>query len=150
MRSTTVPLHFIRTLLEIGAAPNSPSDNGFPPLIAALSCTRDMPGATRRKGRRQNHPVAAVVWCRPQPAWHHRRLRSLIFQSTTLRLSPLVGTTNKINILEESFSLIANDEICEVLADERRGTCGRPYIPEQNGGGGCPGCARSRKHRING
>src|SRR5215470_4916286 len=43
------PLHFIRTLLEIGADPNAPIDNGFPPLIAALSCTRDVPGATRRK-----------------------------------------------------------------------------------------------------
>ncbi len=43
------PLHFIRTLLEIGADPNAPIDDGFPPLIAALSCTRDVPGATRRK-----------------------------------------------------------------------------------------------------
>jgi hypothetical protein len=43
------PLDFIRTLLEIGADPNAPLDNGFPPLIAALSCTRDVPGAPRRK-----------------------------------------------------------------------------------------------------
>jgi len=42
------PLAFIRTLLEIGADPNAPVDDGFPPLIAALSCTREMPGATRR------------------------------------------------------------------------------------------------------
>ncbi|MGH9253231.1 MAG: FKBP-type peptidyl-prolyl cis-trans isomerase [Vicinamibacterales bacterium] len=42
------PLAFIRTLLEIGADPNAPVDDGFPPLIAALSCTRDAPGATRR------------------------------------------------------------------------------------------------------
>jgi uncharacterized protein len=42
------PLRFIRTLLEIGADPNAPVDDGFPPLIAALSCTRDVPGATRR------------------------------------------------------------------------------------------------------
>ena len=42
------PLAFIRTLLEIGADPNSPVDLGFPPLIAALSCTRAVPGATRR------------------------------------------------------------------------------------------------------
>ena len=40
------PLAFIRTLLEIGADPNAPVDDGFPPLIAALSCTRDVPGAT--------------------------------------------------------------------------------------------------------
>jgi uncharacterized protein len=42
------PLSFIRTLLEIGADPNRPVDDGFPPLIAALSCTRDVPGAKRR------------------------------------------------------------------------------------------------------
>jgi hypothetical protein len=42
------PLPFVRTLLEIGADPNHPVDDGFPPLIAALSCTRDEPGANRR------------------------------------------------------------------------------------------------------
>ena len=42
------PLAFIRTLLEIGADPNRPVDDGFPPLIAALCCTRDVPGATKR------------------------------------------------------------------------------------------------------
>ena len=42
------PLAFIRTLLEIGADPNAPADDGFPPLIAALTCTRDEPGANRR------------------------------------------------------------------------------------------------------
>src|SRR5262249_56963275 len=42
------PLAFIRTLLEIGADPNAPVDDGFPPLIAALSCARDVPGAPRR------------------------------------------------------------------------------------------------------
>ena len=42
------PLAFIRTLLEIGADPNPPVDDGFPPLLAALTCARDVPGATRR------------------------------------------------------------------------------------------------------
>ncbi len=42
------PLRFIRTLLEIGADPNLPADDGFPPLIAALSCTRDVPGGPKR------------------------------------------------------------------------------------------------------
>ena len=42
------PLLFIRTLLEIGADPNVPVDDGFPPLIAALSCTREVRGAARR------------------------------------------------------------------------------------------------------
>ncbi|MSO45983.1 MAG: ankyrin repeat domain-containing protein [Acidobacteria bacterium] len=34
------PLAFIRTLLEIGAKSNAPVDDGFPPLIAALSAAR--------------------------------------------------------------------------------------------------------------
>jgi len=42
------PFAFIRTLLEIGADPNAPVDDGFPPLIAALSCSRDVPGAAKR------------------------------------------------------------------------------------------------------
>ena len=42
------PLSFIRTLLELGADPNAPVDDGFPPLIAALSCGRETPGANRR------------------------------------------------------------------------------------------------------
>lgn len=42
------PLTFIRTLLEIGADPKAPVLDGFPPLIAALSCTRETPGANRR------------------------------------------------------------------------------------------------------
>ncbi len=42
------PLGFIRTLLELGADPNAPIDGGFPPLIAALTCTREGPGKTRR------------------------------------------------------------------------------------------------------
>jgi hypothetical protein len=42
------PLPFIRTLLEIGADPNLPVDDGFPPLIAALCKVREVPGSTRR------------------------------------------------------------------------------------------------------
>jgi uncharacterized protein len=42
------PLAFIRTLLELGADPNAAVDDGFPPLIAALSCGREGPGANRR------------------------------------------------------------------------------------------------------
>jgi hypothetical protein len=41
-------LAFIRTLLEAGADPRAPADDGFPPLIAALICGRSEPGATRR------------------------------------------------------------------------------------------------------
>jgi hypothetical protein len=42
------PLPFIRTLLEIGANPNAPVNDSFPPLIAALSCIRDAPDAAKR------------------------------------------------------------------------------------------------------
>jgi ankyrin repeat protein len=42
------PLAFISTLLEIGADPKAPADDGFPPLIAALSTTRSQPGTTPR------------------------------------------------------------------------------------------------------
>lgn len=42
------PLSFIRTLLEIGADPNPQDHAGFPPLIAALSCSRAQPGAPER------------------------------------------------------------------------------------------------------
>ena len=42
------PLSFIRTLLELGADPNAPVDDGFPPLIAALSCAQAHPGSTPR------------------------------------------------------------------------------------------------------
>ena len=42
------PLTRIRELLESGADPNAPVDDGFPPLIAALSSAQDAPGAMRR------------------------------------------------------------------------------------------------------
>jgi len=42
------PLPFIRTLLEIGADANPAEHSGFPPLIAALSCSRSHPGAPAR------------------------------------------------------------------------------------------------------
>jgi ankyrin repeat protein len=42
------PLAFIRTLLEIGADPNPKDHAGFPPLVAALSCSRPHPGAQAR------------------------------------------------------------------------------------------------------
>ena len=42
------PLPFIRTLLELGADPNPARHDGFPPLIAALSCSRPQPGLAGR------------------------------------------------------------------------------------------------------
>lgn len=41
-------LTFIRTLLEIGADPTPADHIGFPPLIAALSCSRSQPGSPAR------------------------------------------------------------------------------------------------------
>jgi ankyrin repeat protein len=43
------PLPFIRALLEIGADPNPADHAGFPPLIAALSCSLPRPGSPGRK-----------------------------------------------------------------------------------------------------
>ena len=42
------PLPFIRTLLELGAEPNPEDHAGFPPLLAALACSRSRPGAPAR------------------------------------------------------------------------------------------------------
>jgi ankyrin repeat protein len=42
------PVSFIRTLLEIGADTNPDHNDGFPPLIAALSCSR-LPGGSPRR-----------------------------------------------------------------------------------------------------
>jgi ankyrin repeat protein len=42
------PLPFIQTLLETGADPNPADHAGFPPLIAALSCSRSWPGSPGR------------------------------------------------------------------------------------------------------
>lgn len=42
------PLAFIRTLLEMGADPNPADHSGFPPLIAALSCSHPRPGSPGR------------------------------------------------------------------------------------------------------
>jgi ankyrin repeat protein len=43
------PVTFIRTLLELGADPNPLDHAGFPPLIAALSCSRPHPGSPGRQ-----------------------------------------------------------------------------------------------------
>jgi ankyrin repeat protein len=42
------PLTFIQTLLEIGADPNPADHSGFPPLIAALSCSHPQSGSPGR------------------------------------------------------------------------------------------------------
>lgn len=42
------PLAFIHTLLEMGADPNAPVEDGFPPLIATLSFPGKVPSAKTR------------------------------------------------------------------------------------------------------
>jgi hypothetical protein len=42
------PPSFIRTLLRLGADPKAPVDDGFPPMIAALTCSRSQPGFPAR------------------------------------------------------------------------------------------------------
>jgi ankyrin repeat protein len=42
------PLPFVRTLLEMGANTNPTDHAGFPPLIAALSCSHPRPGSPGR------------------------------------------------------------------------------------------------------
>jgi ankyrin repeat protein len=49
------PLEFVRALLEAGADPNRSDGDGFPPLIAALTCRVPAPGAANR------NDVPAVV-----------------------------------------------------------------------------------------
>jgi ankyrin repeat protein len=42
------PLAFVRELLEAGADPDGSDGDGFPPLIAAMTCTIPVPGAPAR------------------------------------------------------------------------------------------------------
>ena len=53
------PLAFIRTLLDIGADPNLPVDDGFPPIIAALMCGAGNAGREQADRRGRDHPAAA-------------------------------------------------------------------------------------------
>src|SRR5262245_50026397 len=43
------PLAFIGALLDLGADPRAPVDDGFPPLIAALSMTGNAPPVAKRR-----------------------------------------------------------------------------------------------------
>lgn len=42
------PIELVAALLAAGADPNWPADDGFPPIIAALTCAVPTPGATTR------------------------------------------------------------------------------------------------------
>jgi ankyrin repeat protein len=52
------PVRFIRELLEAGADPNPSDHAGFPPIIAALSCTWPVPGSA---GRQDVHEIIEVL-----------------------------------------------------------------------------------------
>lgn len=65
------PLAFIRTLLEIGADPNAPVDDGFPPLIAALSCTRAERGVPPRTDVDEVIRLARRAFRTPQSRRRH-------------------------------------------------------------------------------
>ena len=47
------PVAFIAELLDLGAEPNWRADDGFPPLIAALSCATSAPGSPARPDVRE-------------------------------------------------------------------------------------------------
>jgi len=56
------PIAFIRTLLDLGADPNAPADDGFPSLIAALSCApRNVPG---HRGRTDVDEIVRLLLAR--------------------------------------------------------------------------------------
>jgi ankyrin repeat protein len=52
------PVPFIRELLEAGADPNPDDHAGFPPIIAALSCTWRVPGSA---GRQDVHEIVELL-----------------------------------------------------------------------------------------
>ena len=66
------PLSFIRTLLEIGADPNPTDHAGFPPLIAALSCSHPQPGSPGRRRYPRHHQASSLIWRRPESTGHQR------------------------------------------------------------------------------
>ena len=55
------PIAFIAELLDLGADPNWPADDGFPPLIAALTCLRSAPGSP---GRTDVHTIVELLLAR--------------------------------------------------------------------------------------
>jgi hypothetical protein len=65
------PRAFIRTLLAIGADPNAPADDGFPPLIAALSTGQETPGATRRTDVDEVIRLLLASGCDPNQRGHN-------------------------------------------------------------------------------
>ena len=90
------PLRFIRTLLELGADPNAAVDDGFPPLIAALSCTREVAGANRRTD--VDEILALLLDCGADP--NQRGINDY----TPLHMAVAAGNAIAVRILLEAGS----------------------------------------------
>ena len=83
------PLAFIRTLLEIGADPNAPVDDGFPPLIGALCKVREVPGSTRRTdGDSDPRPFSSLRGLYPRAG---RELFLLLTPMISVHVPPTAG-----------------------------------------------------------
>ena len=68
------PVAFIAELLDLGADPNWPADDGFPPLIAALACGRSSPGSPARS---DVHAIVELLLARIRcPAARAERLHT--------------------------------------------------------------------------
>src|SRR5258706_7769642 len=126
------PLSFIRNLLEIGADPNPTDHAGFPPLIAALSCSRPQPGSPARsdtldiirllltfeadpdlRGINDYTPLHMAVCER-----HLAAIRILLEAGADPRLRTRIDHYEKPREMAESAGLV---EIAELLAaDELR------------------------------
>jgi ankyrin repeat protein len=85
------PLTFIRTLLEIGADPVPADHTGFPPLIAALSCSRSQPGSPARPDVPEI--IALLVEFGADP--HQRGINDY----TALHMAVAEGNTKAVEVL---------------------------------------------------
>jgi ankyrin repeat protein len=114
------PLPFIRTLLESGADPTPGNHDGFPPLIAALSCSRSHPGFEARPDVAAILEVLLAFGADP----NQRGLNDY----TALHLAAAVGNLEAIRLLLENGAdpnlrtRIDNFETARELAEEMGAT----------------------------
>lgn len=117
------PLAFIRTLLEIGADPNTPVDDGFPPLIAALSSGRDVPGATPRRDVDDVLKLLLKFGCDPNQRG--------INDYTPLHMAVGEGDALAVQILLDGgadLDLRTRIDDCETPLEMARSLSGRPEV----------------------